>query len=416
MAWNEPGNNDKDPWNPDKNRTDGDRPNDGREKDSNSNDPWGRQTGSGNDQSPPDLDEAFRKLMGMLGVKKGRKGGSGGGGDSGFSGKFGNGLVAIVLIALLGLWAASGVYQVDQQERGVVLRLGKYYETVMPGLHWNAPLIDSVSKVNVTKVRSHDHKALMLTVDDNIVDVSVSVQYSVENPKDFLLNVRDPEESLAQATESALRHVVGSSEMDQILTEGRELLASEVKVRLQDYNNAYGTGLLISKVNVENTQAPTQVQEAFDDVIKAKEDELRVRNEAESYANGVIPEARGKAQRIREEAEAYRSEIVARASGQADRFDRLYREYVKAPDVTRRRLYIETMESVYKDTNKVVVDTKDGNNMMYLPLDQLMKNQASGSKVDVKSLDSGSIGTITDQVIDEIRKRQGTTVNRQGRN
>ncbi|REG81629.1 FtsH protease activity modulator HflK [Marinomonas pollencensis] len=415
MAWNEPGNNDKDPWNPDKNRTDGGRPNDGREKDSNGSDPWGRQTG-GNDQSPPDLDEAFRKLMGMLGVKKGRKGGSGGGGDSGFSGKFGGSLIAIVLIALLGLWAASGVYQVDQQERGVVLRLGKYHETVMPGLHWNAPLVDSVSKVNVTKVRSHDHKALMLTVDDNIVDVSVSVQYSVENPKDFLLNVRDPEESLAQATESALRHVVGSSEMDQILTEGRELLATEVKARLQDYNNAYGTGLLISKVNVENTQAPTQVQEAFDDVIKAKEDELRVRNEAESYANGIIPEARGKAQRIREEAEAYRSEIVARASGQADRFDRLYREYVKAPDVTRRRLYIETMESVYKDTNKVVVDTEDGNNMMYLPLDQLMKNQASGSKVDVRSLDSNSIGTITDQVIDELRKRQGSTVNRQGRN
>ncbi|MGO3343974.1 MAG: FtsH protease activity modulator HflK [Marinomonas sp.] len=415
MAWNEPGNNDKDPWNPDKNRNSGENPDSGRDKDTNSNDPWGRPSG-GKDQGPPDLDEAFKKLMGMLGVKKSRKGGSGNGDSGGFSGKIGSGLIAIVLIAIIGLWAASGVYQVDQQERGVVLRLGKYYETVMPGLHWNPPMVDSVSKVNVTKVRSHDHQALMLTVDDNIVDVSVSVQYSVENPKDFLLSVKDPEGSLAQATESALRHVVGSSEMDQILTEGRELLASEVKIRLQDYNNSYGTGLLISKVNVENTQAPSQVQEAFDDVIKAKEDELRVRNEAESYANGIIPEARGKAQRIREEAEAYRSEIVARASGQADRFDRLYREYVKAPDVTRRRLYIETMESVYKDTNKVVIDTKDGNNMMYLPIDQLMKNQASAGKVDVKSLDSGSIGTITDQVIDEIRKRQATTTSRQGRN
>lgn len=414
MAWNEPGNNDKDPWNPDKNRNSGERPDDGREKDN--NDPWGRPSGGKDQQSPPDLDEAFKKLMDMLGVKKSRKGGSGGGSGSGFPGKFGGSLLVILVIAIVGLWAASGVYQVDQQERGVVLRLGKYYETVMPGLHWNPPLIDAVTKVNVTKIRSHDHKALMLTVDDNIVDVSVSVQYSVDNPKDFLLNVRNPEESLAQATESALRHVVGSSQMDQILTEGRELLASEVKKRLQDYNNRYGTGLLISKVNVENTQAPNQVQAAFDDVIKAKEDELRVRNEAESYANGIIPEARGKAQRIREEAEAYRSEIVARANGQADRFDRLYREYVKAPDVTRQRLYIETMESVFKNTNKVVVDTKGGNNMMYLPLDQLMKQQSSSGKVDVNSLDSKSIGTLTDQVVNELRKRQDTTVTRQGRN
>lgn len=415
MAWNEPGNNDNDPWNPDKNRNNGaGRPDGDREKDAN-NDPWGRKPG-GKEQGPPDLDEAFRKLMDMFGVKKSRKsGGSDNGGDSGMSGKFGGGLIAVVLLAVLGLWGATGVYQVDQQERGVVLRLGEYHSTVMPGLHWNPSMIDSVTKVNVTKVRSHDHKALMLTVDDAIVEVGVSVQYSVQNPKDFLLNVRSPEESLAQVTESALRHVVGSSEMDQILTEGRELLAAEVKVRIQDYSNAYGTGLLISKVNVENTQAPNQVQEAFDDVIKAKEDELRVRNEAESYANGIIPEARGRAQRIREEAEAYRSEIVARASGQADRFDRLYREYTKAPDVTRRRLYIETMESVYKDVNKVVVDTQGGNNMMYLPLDQLMKQRPESSK-GAGSASSGNIGTLTDQVLDEIRKRQNSTVRREGRN
>ncbi|MBJ7537546.1 FtsH protease activity modulator HflK [Marinomonas transparens] len=414
MAWNEPGNNDNDPWNPDKNRNNGaGRPDDGREKDADKGDPWGRQTG-GRDQGPPDLDEAFRKLMDMLGVKKTRKGGSGGGNDSGLSGKFSSGLIAIVLIGLLALWAATGVYQVDQQERGVVLRLGKYNATVLPGLHWNPPLIDSVSKVNVTKVRSHDHKALMLTVDDAIVEVGVSVQYSVQDPKNFLINVRDPEESLAQVTESALRHVVGSSEMDQILTEGRELLAAEVKARIQDYSNLYGTGLLISKVNVENTQAPTQVQEAFDDVIKAKEDELRVRNEAESYANGIIPEARGRAQRIREEAEAYRSEIVARADGQADRFDRLYREYTKAPDVTRRRLYIETMESVYQNVNKVVVDTEGGNNMMYLPLDQLMKQSASSGAAG--ALGSNDISNLTDQVLNELRKRQGAKTTREGRN
>lgn len=414
MAWNEPGNNDNDPWNPDKNRGNNGRPDDDKGNDPNGNDPWGRSSG-GKNQSPPDLDEAFRKLMDMLGVKKSRRGGSGGG-SGGFSGKMGGWFIGLIFILIAAVWAASGVYQVDQQERAVVLRLGKYYATVQPGLHWNPPLVDEVLKENVTKVRSHDHKALMLTVDDAIVEVGVSVQYSVENPKDFLLNVRDPEESLAQATESALRHVVGSSEMDQILTEGRELLASEVKERLQGYMNDYGTGLLISKVNVENTQAPSQVQEAFDDVIKAKEDELRVRNEAESYANGIIPEARGKAQRIREEAEAYRSEVVARASGQADRFDRLYQEYVKAPEVTRRRLYIETMESVYKNANKVVVDTEGGNNMMYLPLDQLMKQGAGAGKVDVQSLDSDSIGVLTNQVLDEIRRRQGTSIRREGRN
>lgn len=415
MAWNEPGNNDKDPWNPDKNRNTGSgSPDSDREKDTNKDDPWGRPSG-GKEQGPPDLDEAFQKLMGMLGVKKGRKAGGSNDGGSGISGKLGGGLIAIILIALIALWASAGVYQVDQQERGVVLRLGKYHSTVMPGLHWNPPMIDSVSKVNVTQVRSHDHKALMLTVDDAIVEVGVSVQYSVQNPKDFLINVRNPEESLAQITESALRHVVGSSEMDQILTEGRELLAVGVKARIQDYSDTYNTGLLISKVNVENTQAPDQVQEAFDDVIKAKEDELRVRNEAESYANGIIPEARGRAQRIREEAEAYRSEIVARASGQADRFDRLYREYVKAPEVTRRRLYIETMESVYKDVNKVVVDTEGGNNMLYLPLDQLMK-QRPGSSDGSGSIGAGNIGTLTDQVIEEIRKRQSTTIRREGRN
>ncbi|WP_425640588.1 FtsH protease activity modulator HflK [Marinomonas gallaica] len=415
MAWNEPGNNDNDPWNTDKNRNS----NGGRDKEPDkepNNDPWGRQgqNNGGKDQSPPDLDEAFNKLMGMLGVNKKRNGGSGSNGGPGMGGKLGGGLVGIVVVGLFALWAATGIYQVDQQERGVVLRLGKFHETVMPGLHWNPPMIDSVTRVNVTKVRSHDHKALMLTVDEAIVEVGVSVQYSIDNPRDFVLNVRAPEDSLAQAVESSLRHVVGTTEMDQILTEGREVLAAEVKERLQSYINNYGTGLLISKVNVENTQAPNQVQAAFDDVIKAKEDEQRVRNEAESYANGIIPEARGRAQRIREEAEAYRSEIVARAQGQADRFDRLYQEYAKAPEVTRQRLYLETIETIYKGANKVVVDSKNGNNMMYLPLDQIMKQRASSS--DAARNDSSSISSLTDQVIAEIRNRQSSSPVREGRN
>ena len=412
MAWNEPGNNDNDPWNTDKNRNN----NGGRNQEPN-NDPWGRQgQNGGKDQSPPDLDEAFGKLMDMLGVKKkrGGNGGSGSGGGPGMGGKLSGGLFGVVVIGLFALWAATGVYQVDQQERGVVLRLGKFHETVMPGLHWNPPMIDSVTKVNVTKVRSHDHKALMLTVDEAIVEVGVSVQYSIDNPRDFVINVRSPEDSLAQAVESSLRHVVGTTEMDQILTEGREVLAADVKDRLQSYINDYGTGLLISKVNVENTQAPNQVQEAFDDVIKAKEDEQRVRNEAESYANGIIPEARGRAQRIREEAEAYRSEVVARAQGQADRFDRLYQEYVKAPQVTKQRLYLETLETIYKDSNKVIIDSKNGNNMMYLPLDQIMKQRPATS--NTSSMGSSSISSLTDQVIAEIRSRQSGSSVREGRN
>lgn len=411
MAWNEPGNNDNDPWNTDKNRNS----NGGRDEKPD-NDPWGRQgQNGGKDQSPPDLDEAFGKLMDALGVKKKRKGGGGSNNDGpGLGGKLSGGLIGIILVGLFALWVASGIYQVDQQERGVVLRLGKYHEIVQPGLHWNPPLIDSVTTVNVTKVRSHDHQALMLTVDEAIVDVSVSVQYSIEDPRNFVLNVRAPEESLAQAVESSLRHVVGTTEMDQILTEGREVLAAEVKERLQSYINDYGTGLLISKVNVENTQAPNQVQEAFDDVIKAKEDEQRVRNEAESYANGIIPEARGRAQRIREEAEAYRSEVVARAQGQADRFDRLYQEYAKAPEVTRQRLYLETLESIYKDVNKVMIDSEGGNNMMYLPLEQLMKQRKSAS--ELSGLDSPSVSNLTDQVIAEIRKRQSSSSVREGRN
>ncbi len=412
MAWNEPGNNDKDPWDSNKDRNSSGKSDTDKSNESPENDPWGRK--KQNEQGPPDLDEAFGKLMEMLGVKKGGRGGGSSGGG-GFSNKLGGSVVTIAIIGLLGLWGASGVYQVDQQERGVVLRLGKYHETVMPGLHWNPPMIDTVSKVNVTKVRSHDHKALMLTVDEAIVEVGVSVQYSVSEPKNYLLNVRNPEGSLAQAVESSLRHVVGSSEMDQILTEGRELLADDVKTRLQNYINVYGTGLLISKVNVENTQAPTQVQEAFDDVIKAKEDEQRVRNEAESYANGIIPEARGRAQRIREEAEAYRSEIVARASGQADRFDRLYQEYLKAPVVTKKRLYIETIEEVYSKSSKVIVDVEGGNNMMYLPLDKIMGSKPVESSTASSSVLSSNIGNITDQVIEEIRKRQGVT-RREGRN
>ncbi|MEY3017291.1 MAG: rane protease subunit HflK, partial [Pseudomonadota bacterium] len=241
------------------------------------------------------------------------------------------------------------------------------------------PLIDEVSKINVTRVRSSTHSGLMLTEDENMISVELSVQYTVSNPKDFLLAVRDPELSLHHATESALRHVVGSSAMHDVLTDGRENIAIEIQARLQNYLNDYTTGIQVAKVNVEETRPPREVQAAFDDVIKAREDEQRVKNEAEAYANGIVPEARGMAQRLIEEASAYKQSVIAQAQGQAARFEALLAEYKRAPEVTRERLYIEAIESVMTNSSKVMVDVEGGNNMMYLPLDKIIgSSNASG--------------------------------------
>lgn len=346
MAWNEPGGN------------------------NNNNDPWG----GGGDQGPPDLDEAFRKF------KEKFSGGNGGnsGGAGGDLPDFSAGLVALIAVVVALIWFGMGWYTVDQQERAVVLRFGEYHETVSPGLKWNPPLIDSVQLVNVTRVRSQRITGLMLTEDDNIVDISLSVQYTVSDPKAFLLEVRDPERSLAHAAESALRHVVGSSELHQVLTEGRAAIAIEVQDRLQKYLTLYHTGFAITTVNIEDAQPPKAVQAAFDDVIRAKEDEARVKNEAETYKNGIIPEARGLAKRQLEEASGYRDQVVAQAEGEAERFTKLRKEYEKAPEVTRRRLYIDTMQKVMGNSSKVMVDV-DGGNLLYLPLDKLMSGSNSGS-------------------------------------
>lgn len=339
MAWNEPG---------------GNKP----------RDPWG-----GGDQGPPDLDAALKKfqekIQSLLGGKKpvaGRPAPSGS-------------LFAFLGIGAAVLYVIFGFYQLDEQERAVVLRLGKYLETVNPGLHWNWPVIDRVTKVNVTKVQSAGHHSVMLTQDENIVDISISVQYRISDPQHYLLQVKQPEGSLEQAMESALRHVVGGQLMGQIITEGREQIAVDVQQRLQQYLDAYQTGIQIAKVNIEDAHAPAQVQEAFDDVTRAKEDRERLKNEAETYANGIIPEARGRAQRQIEEATGYREQVVSRAEGEAARFDKLLAEYRKAPDVTRQRLYLETMQTVLSNTSKVLVDVPGGNNMMYLPLDKLIEQQ-----------------------------------------
>ena len=381
MAWNEPGNNGKD------------------------QDPWGgNRRPNGQDQGPPDLDEALGKLIekfnGLFGGS-GNKNTSGSGGNTPApTGKIIGFGAAIVLV----LWAGMGFYTVDQQERAVVLRLGKFSETVQPGLHWNPPLVDSVTKVNVTAVRNVENRALMLTEDENIVEVGLSVQYIVSNPKDFLLEVREPDSSLLQATQSALRHVVGGSEMHSVLTEGRALLALDSESRLQALLDEYRTGLEVIKVNIENTAAPSQVQDAFDDVIKDREDEQRVKNEAQAYANGIVPESRGRAQRVSEEAQAYREQVVARAEGEATRFTKLLTEYQKAPEVTRERLYLDAVEEVMSQSTKILMDAKGGNNMLYLPLDKIVQQGSTNRQSNSDATSDQMVDRIANDVIERLQR------------
>jgi len=383
MAWNEPGGGNNKP-----------------------KDPWG-----GGDQGPPDLDEALKKLQDKLGGLFGG-GGSSGGGSAGSSGIPGA-LVGVLVAGALLVWGLMGFYQIDQQERGVVLRLGKYHETVQPGLQWNPPLIDDVTRVNTTKVRAASLREIMLTQDENIVEVKLSAQYVINDPEKFVLRVRDPERSLQHAAQSALRHVVGGTSMDLVLTEGRAQIAIDVHRRLQEYLDLYETGILVSKVTVDESKPPTQVQAAFDDVIKAREDEERVKNEAQAYANGIVPEARGAAQRQIEEASAYKEQVVANAEGEAERFNRLLTEYRKAPEVTRERLYLDAVQAVYTQTSKVLVDVEGGNNLMYLPLDKLATQSAGPAVRDMK-VDSSNIRELTNAVTEQLRRDAAATGNRRG--
>jgi membrane protease subunit HflK len=379
MAWNEPG---------------GNKP----------KDPWG---GGGND-GPPDLDEALKKLNQWLG---GIFGGGGGGGSSNKPSKgFSAGAIGLVAIVLAGLWAASGFYQIDAQERGIVLRLGKYFDTVDSGLQWNPRLIDTVIKVNATAERQYTSQGLMLTEDENIVELPLTVQYNIADVKAFALNVRNPEMSLQHATDSALRHVVGSSTLVKVLSDGREQIAVEVKQRLQHYLDDYRTGIRIIEINLQRAEPPREVKAAFDDVIEAKEDKERYKNEAQAYANGLVPESRGKAQRVLEEANAYKAKVVAEAEGDAERFEQLLTEYTKSPRVTRERLYIDTVEEVMANATKVLVDVEGGNNMMYLPLDKLTSGSNSSSRgaTGTGAMSPELVDQLTNQVLDRLRKTSGT--------
>ena len=296
----------------------------------------------------------------------------------------------------------------------MVLRFGKYLDTVQPGLQWNPPIIDEVIKVNTTKVRAVSFREIMLTQDENIVEVKLSVQYVINDPTSFVLKVLEPEISLQHATQSALRHVVGGTSMDMVLTGGRAQIADEVSVRLQDYLNLYETGILVSKVTVDESKPPSQVQAAFDDVIKAREDEERLKNEGQAYANGIVPEARGAAQRVLEEAMAYKEQVIANAEGEAERFSKLLAEYVKAPEVTRERLYLDAVQGVFSSTNKVMVDVEGGNNMMYLPLDKLGSPSTGGGGARNFTIDSSNIRELTNAVTEQLRNDAAAAGSRRG--
>ncbi len=345
-------------------------------------DPWGQGNGKGQGpQGPPDLDEAWNKARQKLKSAFGGKGGSGGGG-AGSGGPGPAGIMAIVALLVLG-WLATGFYTVDDAERGVVLRFGAYSETVGPGLHWRFPWpMESVERVNINEIRRFNHETLMLTKDENIIDVDLNIQFKVSDPHAYLFNVQGPDRTLEEVTESAVREVVGTNMMDYILGEGRTYLETTTMEQLQSTLSSYEAGIDVTQVNLQDANFPQAVQPAVEDAIKAREDKERLELEAESYANDVIPRARGAAARRIEEAEGYRARLVNQAEGDASRFTQLLGEYQRAPGVTRERLYLEAMEEVLGRTPKVILDVADGSgNMIYLPVDKLLeRHRASGSR------------------------------------
>ena len=383
MPWNQPGSN---------------QPGTG----GNNDDPWGQRKRSGNSrqQGPPDLDEIFRQAKERIDNLFGRRKGGDGGNDDNLSGggrSGGNGLIILLLVIGVGFWIFTGFYTVNQGEQAIELRFGKYTETNDAGLHWHIPTpFESVEIINTQNVntvevgyrkgsrsvQSVPREALMLTQDENIIDIHFAVQYDIKDPTDLLFNVseynsRDLADGVVrQATESAVREIVGRNTMDFAITEGRAQLASETKVLVQDILDRYQTGINVRTVEMQNAQPPEQVKDAFDDVVRAREDEQRLKNLAEAYANDIIPKARGFSARILQEANAYNASIIAKAEGETARFDQVLSEYRKAPGITRDRLYLETMEQVFSRSSKMIIDQQSGgNNVMYLPLDQLLKNR-----------------------------------------
>lgn len=342
MAWNEPGGGNRDPWNPN-----------------------GRRSGDG---SMPDVDQMLERLKARFKGRGPRPGGL----SSGGAGLLG-GAVAL-------LWLASGLYTVDAQERAVITRFGAYISTQDEGLHWRLPWpMDRVEKVNVTQVRQVSERSDMLTQDENIVDVELKVQYRVSSAEKYLFSQADPDSTLRQVTKSAVREVVGRNKMDDVISgAGRQEVSQRTQQILQERLDAYDSGLIVTEVNLQNVQAPEPVQDAFLDATKAREDQVRLINEAEAYSNERLPRASGAAARELAEAIGYRDRLIAQAQGESERFSKVLAEYRKAPRVTRDRLYLETMSEVFGSVNKVLVDVDKNGPMIYLPLDQLNKGLRSG--------------------------------------
>ncbi|QDX81172.1 FtsH protease activity modulator HflK [Denitratisoma sp. DHT3] len=365
------------------------------------NKPDGDSKGKRDQQGPPDLEELWRDFNRRLSGMLGGKGGNGGGGFSGGEmpsltpRQFGGGIGLLLGLVVI-LWIASGFYIVDASQRGVVLQFGRYQETTDPGLRWRLPWpIQSHEVVNLSGVRTVEvgyrgseknkvlKEALMLTDDENIVSVQFAVQYLLKNPKDYLFKNRFPDEAVTQAAETAIREVVGKSRMDFVLYEGRDVIAANTTKLMQEILDRYETGVQIRTVTMQSTQPPEQVQAAFDDAVKAGQDRERQKNEGQAYANDVIPRAQGSAARLIEEANGYKGRIVATAEGDASRFKQILGEYAKYPEVTRQRMYLETLQQIYSNTSKVMVDAKGQGNLLYLPLDKLM--QAAGAGVAAAS-------------------------------
>jgi modulator of FtsH protease HflK len=389
MAWNEPGGG------------------------GNGKDPWGRRQ---EEQGPPDLDEIVKKMGDKLGgLFGGNASSNNNGGSNKNDGNKGEALswsaIIFIVLILLFIWGLFGIYIIQPAEVGVVTQFGRYKETTQQGLNWHIPYpIEQVEKVNVEQVRAvTTNKALMLTQDENIVEIELVVQYRVIEAKDYLFNVRDPDDTLQQATESALREIVGTSKMDAVLTSERTRVAADTKVLIQDIVDRYQTGLMVVGVNMQNAQPPAAVQAAFADVIKAREDEERSKNKAHAYSNEVIERAGGIAGRLREEAQAYKAQVMERADGETKRFLSVLKEYEKAPDITRQRLYLETMESVLSNTSKVMIDIKSGNNLMVLPLDRMLGTATTGQSAQMpgSSASASQLPSSEDSRSNDPRSRGG---------
>ncbi len=391
------------------------------------NDPqWGKRgnSGGGGGSGPPDLDEIWRNVNRRMSDLLGRRGNDGGG-NSGGPPRRGLALggVGLIIGLVLLVWLASGFYIVDEGRRGVVTRFGKYTETTLPGPRWHVPApIEAVELVDFSQVRTLElgyrnstanrnaKEAVMLTEDENIIDIQFAVQYNLIAAEAFVFNNRRPEEIVKVIAESAIREVVGRAKMDFALYEGREQIAQQTRDLMQRSMDHLKTGVSIQKVTLQSVQPPEKVQAAFDDAVKAQQDRVRLVNEGQAYANDVVPRARGLASRLLEEANGYNTEVTQRAEGDAARFRSIATEYAKAPGVTRDRLYLDMMQSVLGNTSKVVVDQKSGSNLLYLPLDKLMQQAAPGTGSPETATPRAPVTAVPDvapTTVDPARTREG---------